>query len=83
MVFDYDRGKKPCAAQDPPARQEVCELMSQRPCLLLCGNSGRMPVSVRDAIKDALVLGGLARDEDAAKQWLNDKNNITWWEETW
>ena len=82
-VYDYDRGKNYVQHKIRRHARAVCELMAQRPFVLLCGNSGRMPLSVRDAIKDALVLGGLVRDEDAARRWLADKNNLTWWEETW
>ena len=83
LVHDYDRGKNYVQHKIRRHARQVCELMLRRPFVLLCGNSGRMPVSVRDAIKDALVLGGLVRDEDAARLWLADKNNLTWWEETW
>lgn len=84
--FEYDRGKMYVQHQIRRHAKEVCQLVKQArdfgvpPIIMICGNAGRMPVSVRQALEDALIIGTLAKDNDEAKQILQD---IGIWMETW
>jgi hypothetical protein len=42
-----------------------------------------MPISVRNALLDALVISGVVETREAADDWLSDGNNVTYWQETW
>lgn len=83
--FDYDRGKMYVQHQIRKHAHRLCAVLKEgstsgmAPFIMICGNAGRMPVSVRLALEDALVIGGLAKDNEAAKHFLQD---ITWME-TW
>lgn len=83
--FDYDRGKMYVQHQIRRHARRVCALLStgletgHRPIVMICGNAGRMPVSVRHALEDAMVIGGFAKDNDVAKRLLQDMV----WMETW
>jgi sulfite reductase alpha subunit-like flavoprotein len=81
--FDYDRGKMYVQHQVRRHAHKICALIDRHagpPIFVVCGNSGRMQVSVRRALEDALVLGGKASDNEQAKRMLQD-----WgvWVETW
>lgn len=84
--FEYDRGKMYVQHQIRRHAKEVCQIVKQAwdsrvtPIIMICGNAGRMPVSVRQALEDALVIGALAKDNEQAKQTLQD---IGIWMETW
>lgn len=81
--FDYDRGKMYIQHQVRRHAQKICALIGGHtapPIFVICGNSGRMQVSVRRALEDALVLGGLATDNEQAKRMLQDWGM---WVETW
>lgn len=84
--FDYDRGKMYVQHQIRRHAHKVCDLIRRgrdhdRPAIIMiCGNAGRMPTSVRLALEDALVIGGLARDNEEAKQRLQQ---MEIWMETW
>lgn len=59
---------------------EVADLISRGAAVCLCGNSGRMPVQVKEALLESLVLGGLVGDAaEAEEYWLK----VDFWQETW
>jgi sulfite reductase alpha subunit-like flavoprotein len=62
---------------------EVGALMRRRPYVLICGSNGRMPVSVRNALLDALVIDKVCETKEAAEKWLSNPRNVTMWQETW
>ncbi|KAH6631993.1 hypothetical protein F5144DRAFT_237835 [Chaetomium tenue] len=62
---------------------EVGALMRRRPYVLICGSNGRMPVSVRNALLDALVIDKVCETKEAAGRWLSNPRNVTMWQETW
>ncbi|ROW05510.1 hypothetical protein VSDG_00057 [Cytospora chrysosperma] len=81
--FDYDRGKMYVQHQVRRHAHKICALIDRHagpPIFVVCGNSGRMQVSVRRALEDALVLGGKASDNEQAKRMLQDWGM---WVETW
>ncbi len=57
--------------------------MRRRPIVCVCGNAGRMPISVRSALLDALVMSEVVRDVGEAEAWLTDPDKVTFWQETW
>lgn len=80
---DYDRGKMYIQHQVRRHAHRICALISQHnmpPIFVICGNAGRMPISVRRALEDALVIGGKAENNEHAKKML-----LHWgvWMETW
>lgn len=83
---DYDRGKMYVQHQIRRHAKEVCKIVEQAlsnnspPIIMICGNAGRMPISVRHALEDALVLGGFVDDHEKAKKSLQD---FGIWMETW
>ena len=81
--FDYDAGKNYVQHHIRKYAAQVGELMRQRPIVCVCGNAGRMPISVRNALLDALVASGVAETVEASEAWLQDGNNVTYWQETW
>jgi sulfite reductase alpha subunit-like flavoprotein len=80
LASDYDRGKNYVQHVIRRHAARVCELLRRDAVVVLCGNSGRMPVSVRAALLDALVLGGLAKDKDEAEAFFAE---VSFWQETW
>ncbi|KAK7749007.1 NAPDH-dependent diflavin reductase [Cytospora paraplurivora] len=81
--FDYDRGKMYIQHQIRRHAQKICDLIDRHsapPIFVVCGNSGRMQISVRRALEDALVIGGKAKDNEQAKKTLQDWGM---WVETW
>ncbi|KAI3402237.1 hypothetical protein diail_166 [Diaporthe ilicicola] len=81
--FDYDRGKMYVQHQIRRHAEELCDLLDQSnaiPIFVICGNAGRMPISVRRALEDALVIGGKARNNEDAKRRLQA---VGIWMETW
>jgi sulfite reductase alpha subunit-like flavoprotein len=62
---------------------EVGAFLRNRPIVMICGNAGRMPVSVRAALLDALVASGVCGDGEEAGRWLADPERVTVWQETW
>lgn len=83
---EYDRGKMYVQHQIRRHAQDVCQVIERSlqrrmmPIIMICGNAGRMPISVRHALTDALVLGGLCPDHETSKQMLQ---KIGIWMETW
>lgn len=83
---EYDKGKMYVQHQIRQNAHEVCEMLKlasdadTKPIIMICGNAGRMPISVRHALTDALVLGGMCANHEAAKTTLQD---IGIWMETW
>ncbi len=59
----------------------VCHLVQRGATICLCGSSGKMPEAVRQALHDALVIGGLAANAEAAK--LIFERTVDYWEEVW
>jgi sulfite reductase alpha subunit-like flavoprotein len=77
---DYDYGKNYVQHQIRRHAHRVAELAAKGAMICVCGNSGRMPKSVREALIDSIVLGGLARTrDDAEKIFLK----LKFWQETW
>lgn len=80
---DYDRGKMYIQHQIRRYAEDICAVFDQSnavPIFVICGNAGRMPISVRRALEDALVIGGKAKDNEAAKRILQA---VGIWMETW
>ncbi|KAK4237747.1 hypothetical protein C8A03DRAFT_15743 [Achaetomium macrosporum] len=63
--------------------QEVAHLLQRRPIVCVCGNAGRMPISVRNALLDVLVMAEVVRDKEEAQTWFNNRENMTFWQEAW
>jgi sulfite reductase alpha subunit-like flavoprotein len=61
----------------------VGSLMRRKPIVCICGNAGRMPISVRSALLDALVASKVAEDVEQAERWLGNPENVTLWQENW
>ncbi|KAI0387795.1 riboflavin synthase domain-like protein [Hypomontagnella monticulosa] len=59
----------------------VCEYIKRGAVICICGSAGKMPEAVRTALYDAMVIGKLAPDREAAKKSLHAINPI--WEEVW
>ncbi|KAK4246418.1 hypothetical protein C7999DRAFT_42110 [Corynascus novoguineensis] len=62
---------------------EVGALLRRNPIVMICGNAGRMPTSVRNALMDVLVLTNMCPNKEAAERWLGNPDNLTLWQETW
>lgn len=79
-IPDYDYGKNYVQHQIRNQARRVAELIGKDALICVCGNSGRMPKSVREALLDAMVLGGLVeRREDAETVF----QRMHFWQETW
>ncbi|KAL2137388.1 hypothetical protein VTI74DRAFT_9 [Chaetomium olivicolor] len=63
--------------------EEVGSLLRRWPIVCICGNAGRMPISVKSALLDALVLSKVVDDEEQAERWFGNPENVTVWQETW
>ncbi|KAI5917115.1 riboflavin synthase domain-like protein [Camillea tinctor] len=59
----------------------VCDFLVRGAMVYLCGSSGRMPVAVRQALYDAMVIGGMAADQESAKAQFHSR--ILYREEVW
>ena len=83
----YDAGKNYVQHQIREHGREVAALLQAegegKPIICVCGNAGRMPVSVREAFKEVLVKYGLVADAGEAEGWLGDGGRVTYWQETW
>lgn len=79
----YDAGKNYVQHQIRQHAVEVGELLRQHPIIVVCGNSGRMPKSVREALEDAAVVSGVVGDKEEAKAWFDRRENCVYWQETW
>jgi sulfite reductase alpha subunit-like flavoprotein len=80
---DYDRGKMYIQHQIRRYAEEICAVLEESnkvPIFVICGNAGRMPISVRRALEDALVIGGKAKNNEQAKTFLQ---TVGIWMETW
>ncbi|KAJ0115370.1 hypothetical protein J7T55_012648 [Diaporthe amygdali] len=80
---DYDRGKMYIQHQIRRFAEDICHVINRSdavPIFVICGNAGRMPISVRRALEDALVIGGKAKNNDEAKRFLQVAGI---WMETW
>ncbi|KAJ4300207.1 NAPDH-dependent diflavin reductase [Collariella sp. IMI 366227] len=62
---------------------EVGAVMRRRPIVCICGNAGKMPVSVKSALLDALVLSGVVETLEEAERWFGREENVSVWQETW
>lgn len=63
--------------------ETVLHLLKQKPIVCVCGNAGRMPVSVRNAFLDVLVSTGHCENKEAAARWFDNPQNLTFWQECW
>lgn len=86
----YDAGKNYVQHQIREHGGEVAALLrgtegGGKPIICVCGNAGRMPVSVREAFKEVLVRYGVVEGGlEGAEGWLGDgAGNVTYWQETW
>ncbi|KAK4230098.1 NADPH-dependent diflavin oxidoreductase 1 [Podospora fimiseda] len=61
----------------------VVDFLKRKPIVCVCGNAGRMPVSVRNAFLDVLLTTGEFSDREAAAKWFDDSKNLTFWQECW
>ncbi|KAK8042761.1 hypothetical protein PG994_013244 [Apiospora phragmitis] len=79
-AFSRDQKEK-VYVQDVIRREaiEVCELVSKGAIICLCGSAGKMPEAVRLALKDALVIGGMAKTREDATTILS--RNALWEED--
>ncbi|KAK7956940.1 flavodoxin [Apiospora aurea] len=80
-AFSRDQKEK-IYVQDIIRREalKVCELVSKGAIICLCGSAGKMPEAVRLALKDVLVIGGMAKTREEAGAMLG--RNAAW-EEVW
>lgn len=53
------------------------------PIICVCGNSGLMPIQVREAFEDVLVSQKVVQSKVEALAWLNSKERVTYWQEVW
>lgn len=86
LSFSYDQGKTYVQHMIRRSSEKVCKLLAQDAIICLCGNSGRMPKSVREALRDAAIMGGFCENEaEVETRIFSDKagKRITFWEETW
>ncbi|KAI1416710.1 riboflavin synthase domain-like protein [Hypoxylon sp. FL1857] len=60
---------------------QVCDFIQRGAVICICGSSGKMPVAVKTALYDAMVMEKMAPDREAAKLLLHSTNPI--WEEVW
>lgn len=80
QIPEYDAGKNYVQHQIRHHAHRVAELVARDAMICVCGNSGRMPKSVREALLDSIVLGELADNrEDAENIFLK----LKFWQETW
>ncbi len=86
LSYDYDRGKNYVQHLLRKHAKEVCELFKKGATICICGGSGRMSRSVRQALVDVAVLGGMYKTRDEAMMSLFDDRSpqrLVIWEETW
>lgn len=82
-VFRYDAGKNYVQHHIRANAAEVVEMLQKRPIVCVCGNSGQMPKSVREAFLDVIVEGKIAKDREDAERWFDNPVNLTFWQEVW
>ncbi|KAK3944765.1 hypothetical protein QBC46DRAFT_251137 [Diplogelasinospora grovesii] len=82
-VYDYDKGKNYVQHHIRKHAQRVGELMRQDPIIAVCGTGGRMSVSVRNALFDAMILSGVVKTREEAQKFLSDPQRCLYWQETW
>jgi sulfite reductase alpha subunit-like flavoprotein len=80
---EYDANKNYVQHLIRKHAKDVAYLLQRRPIVCVCGNAGHMPVSVRNALLDVLVMTGMVRDKDEAQTWFNNPQNMTFWQEVW
>jgi sulfite reductase alpha subunit-like flavoprotein len=82
-VYDYDRGRDYVQHRIRQQYAAIGKLARQNPIVMVCGNSGRMPKSVWNALRDSLVMSSVVETREEADGWLKDPNNLMFWQETW
>ncbi len=82
-AFNYDANKNYVQHHIRKHARRGGELMREFPVICICGNSGRMPVSVRNALLEAMVFSEVVKTKEAAQEWLDDKTKVTFWQEVW
>ncbi|KAK3318655.1 hypothetical protein B0H66DRAFT_603228 [Apodospora peruviana] len=82
---NFDAGKNYVQYQLRKHAHEIGDLLRKfpYPIFMVCGNAGRMPAAVRSALIDALVISKISDSKEAAAKWLDDKDQCTYWQETW
>ncbi|KAI1632246.1 riboflavin synthase domain-like protein [Biscogniauxia mediterranea] len=60
---------------------QVCDILKRGAMVYLCGSSGRMPKAVRNALYDAMVIGGMAPDQESARSLFHSR--FIYLEEVW
>ncbi|KAI1491468.1 riboflavin synthase domain-like protein [Biscogniauxia mediterranea] len=61
--------------------RQVCDILRKGAVVYLCGSSGKMPEAVRKALYDAMVIGGMAPDQESAKLLFHSR--FIYQEEVW
>ncbi|KAK3353504.1 hypothetical protein B0T25DRAFT_454861 [Lasiosphaeria hispida] len=82
-AYDYDVNKNYVQHHIRKHANEVGELMRQHPIVCICGNAGKMPVSVRAALCDALVVSNVVGTSKEAERFMADPKNLSMWQEVW
>jgi sulfite reductase alpha subunit-like flavoprotein len=82
-IVQYDAHKNYVQHLIRKHAHEVGKLMRRNPIVCVCGNAGKMPISVRNAFLDALVISGVVEDKVQAERWFASPANLTFWQETW
>lgn len=84
-AFDFDRGKNYVQHQIKKHAYEVASILTGDvpPIICVCGNSGNMPNRVREAFEYVLISQKIVARKEEAREWLNNKNNVVYWQETW
>ncbi|KAL1836901.1 hypothetical protein VTJ49DRAFT_4517 [Mycothermus thermophilus] len=63
---------------------EVAALLTRKDAVVcICGNAGRMPLSVRAALMDVLVTCKVVETVEDADKWLRNPEKVVYWQETW
>lgn len=75
-----ERGRNYVQHQIRRRAAEVAALVGRGAMVCLCGNAGLMPLSVKEALLDSLVLGGLVGTRAEAEEFWP---GVAFWQETW
>ncbi|KAI0598341.1 riboflavin synthase domain-like protein [Biscogniauxia sp. FL1348] len=81
-AFSRDQRRK-IYVQDRIREQavQVCDFLKRGAMVYLCGSSGKMPEAVRLALYDAMVIGGMAHDQESARSLFHSR--VLYREEVW
>lgn len=75
---EYDQGKMYVQHMIRKNYKMVCFFLTQeRPAIIMiCGTAGRMPTSVRRALADALIMGGVTKKWEEAAEGFEEAGKI-------